>query len=229
MLICVVECYCVVYHSGTGLGVGNVVGLLVGSNVCYKTPAARRSRDLRPAGAHWEIEGVRVVEELGWGTSWCCTPANGAWEDGLVHAAREATHCVGACCCTLVIFTWASTCTGVVVVVHLTAMHEAVVPVLELFCQQGGEAAWGLMSDIAAAVFAIVAATVATATPDVATANCIAATIVAATTNVVFAATTASATVAAAVVVTTLLAATASTPWALWLLLQGLAGADCLA
>jgi hypothetical protein len=47
------------------------------------------------------------------------------------------------------------------VVVHVAAMGEAVVPVLETFYLQGGETAWGLMSDVAATVSATVAATVA--------------------------------------------------------------------
>jgi hypothetical protein len=78
MLICVVERHCVVHHCGTGLGVGNVAGLLVGSGVGSKTPAVGHSRELWPVGANWEVEYERVVEGLGWGIGWCCTPANGA-------------------------------------------------------------------------------------------------------------------------------------------------------
>ncbi len=65
MLICVVEHHCVVHHCGTRLGVGNVIGLMVGSSVGSKTPAAGRSRELQYVGTHWEAEGGRVVE--GWG------------------------------------------------------------------------------------------------------------------------------------------------------------------
>jgi hypothetical protein len=75
MLICIVERHCVVHHCGTSLGVGNVVGLLVGSGVGSKTPAAGRSRESWPVSANWEVEYGHVVEELGWGMGWCCTPA----------------------------------------------------------------------------------------------------------------------------------------------------------
>ncbi len=87
----------------------------------------------------------------------------------------------------MVVFTWASTCSAGVVVVHVAAMQETVVPVLETFYRQGGEATWGLMSNVAAAISAAVAATVAAAADDVATAVCVAtaAAIVAATANVV--------------------------------------------
>jgi hypothetical protein len=51
MLICVVECHCVVHHCITKLGVGNVFGLLVGSSVGSKTPASGCSRELRPISA----------------------------------------------------------------------------------------------------------------------------------------------------------------------------------
>jgi hypothetical protein len=67
MLICIVECHHGVHNCSTRLGVGNIVGLLVGSNVGSKTPAAGRSRELWPVGAHWEAEGGCVVEGLGWG------------------------------------------------------------------------------------------------------------------------------------------------------------------
>jgi hypothetical protein len=82
LLLCVVECHSVVHHGIAGLGGGNVVGLLVGSGVGYKTPAAGRSRESLPVGAHWEAEGGRVVEGQGWGTGWRWTSADGAWEDG---------------------------------------------------------------------------------------------------------------------------------------------------
>jgi hypothetical protein len=52
MLICVVECHCVVHHWVTRLGGGNVVGLLVGSGMGSKTPVAGRSRESWPIGAH---------------------------------------------------------------------------------------------------------------------------------------------------------------------------------
>jgi hypothetical protein len=159
---------------------------------------------------------------------WCCTPANGAWEDGLVHVAHVAAHCVCTCCCTLVVFIWASTCYTGVVVVQVAAMREAIVPVLAWFYRQGGEAAWGLLSSVATALSAAVAPT----TTNVATAVHVAATapaVLAATVNVVAATAAAAATVAAVVVATALLAMAASTLWASWLLLWGLAGADCLA
>jgi hypothetical protein len=44
-LIGIVKHHCVVHHCGTGIGVGNVVGLLVGSGVGSNTPAAGRSRE----------------------------------------------------------------------------------------------------------------------------------------------------------------------------------------
>ncbi len=143
--------------------------MLVGSGMGSKTPAARRSRELWRIGTHREVEDGHVVEGLGWGTGWCCMPANGACEDGLVHVAHLATHCVGRCCCTLVTFTWACTCHGNVVVVNVAAMREAVVPVLELFCWQGGEATWDSLSSVAATISATVATPVATATANVAT------------------------------------------------------------
>ncbi len=140
--------------------------------------------------------------------------------------AHVATHCAGACRCTLVVLTWASTCPAGVVLVNVTIMCETVVPVLVLFYRQGGEAAWGLMSSIAAAVTAAIATAVAaTTTTTVTTAVCIAtaaATTVAITANVVAA-------IAATIVATALLAAVASIPGASWLLLWGLAGANCLA
>jgi hypothetical protein len=49
---------------------GDAVGLLVGSSRGSKTPAARRSRELLPLGAHWEAEGGQVVEGWGRGTGW---------------------------------------------------------------------------------------------------------------------------------------------------------------
>jgi hypothetical protein len=162
-------------------------------------------------------------------------PADNTWEDGLIHVVHGAYHCVGPCRCTLVV--WSTCCTGVVVV-HIAAMCEAVVPVLETFYSQGGEAAWGLMSTvpaaISAAVSAAVAATIATATANVATAICVAvaaAAVVAATANNVIAimATAATATIATAVVATALLTVAVSTPWASWLLLRGLTGVNCLA
>jgi hypothetical protein len=187
-----------------------------------------------PVGTHWETEGGHVVERLGWGTGWCCMPANGTWEDSLVHVAHGATHCVSACHRTLVIFTWASTFCAGVVVFHVPAMRDAVVPVLKPFHRQGGEATWGLLFSVAAAVSAAIATAVAAATANVATAICAAATaavVVAATTNVVAAtaAATAAATIATAVVATTLLAVATSTPCVSWLLLWGLDGVDCLA
>jgi hypothetical protein len=166
---------------------------------------------------------------------WCCMPDNSAWEDGLVHVAHVAAHCVGVCCHMLVVFTWASTCCAGAVVVHIAAMHEAVVPILETFYWRGGEAAWGLISDFAAAISTTIAAAAATTTADVATAVHIATATAAAAPAIVTATagvaatTAAAATVAAAIVVTALLAMAMSTPWASWLLLQGLTGADCLA
>jgi hypothetical protein len=56
--------------------------------------------------------------------------ADGAWEDSLIHVAQVATHSVGACCRTLGVRTWVGTCCAGVVVVNVTAMGEAVVPVL---------------------------------------------------------------------------------------------------
>jgi hypothetical protein len=56
--------------------------------------------------------------------------ANGAWEDSLVHIAQVTAHSVDACCRTLVVLTWVSTCHAGVVVVDIAAMGEAVVPVL---------------------------------------------------------------------------------------------------
>ena len=53
LLICNVEHHSVVHHSIAGLGEGNVVGLLVGSSMGSKTPAARDSRESWPIGAHW--------------------------------------------------------------------------------------------------------------------------------------------------------------------------------
>jgi hypothetical protein len=131
-----------------------------------------------------------------------------------------------------VVLTWASTSHAGVVVVNIAAMCETVVPVLILFYRQGGEGAWSLMSSVAAAITTTIAAAVAAATAAVATAIHVAAAataMVAATANVVAATATAATTASAAIVATTLLAAAASTPWALWLLLWGLAGADCLA
>ncbi len=93
-------------------------------------------------------------------------PTNGTWEDCLGHVVHIATNCVGACCCTLAVFTWASKCHTGVVVVHIATMCEAVIPVLEPFHWQGGEAAWGLMSSVVTAPSAAIAA----ATTDVATA-----------------------------------------------------------
>jgi hypothetical protein len=77
MLIDIIECHHGVHHCVTELGVGNVVSLPVGSGVGSKTPASGRSRESRLVGTHWEAEGRCVVEGLEWGTSWCCTPANG--------------------------------------------------------------------------------------------------------------------------------------------------------
>jgi hypothetical protein len=119
MLICVVKHHSVVHHCSTKMGVGNVVGMLAGFGMGSQTPDSGGSRESLPVGAHWEAEGGRVVEGLGWGMGWCCPPADGAWEDGLVHVAHVAAHCVGACCCALVVFTWASTCCIGVVVVHV--------------------------------------------------------------------------------------------------------------
>jgi hypothetical protein len=94
----------------------------------------------------------------------------------------------------------------------LPTLREAVVPVLESFYQQRGEAAWGLMSSVAAAISTTVSATVAAATGAVATAVCVATTttavaVVAATVDVVAATATAAVTVAAGVVATVLMAA----------------------
>jgi hypothetical protein len=122
-----------VHHCITRLGGGNVFGLLLGSGVGTKTPAAGCSRELWPVGAHGEAEGGRVVEGQGWGTGWCWTSVHGAWEDGLVHVAHVAVHYVRACHRTLVVLTWASTCCADVVVVDVTAMFKTVVPVLVLF------------------------------------------------------------------------------------------------
>ncbi len=56
-----------------------------------------------------------------------------------------------------------------VIVVHGAAMRKAVVLVLEMFYWQGREAAWGLMSNVAATVAPAVAAAVAATTANVAT------------------------------------------------------------
>ncbi len=126
-------------------GGGNVVGLLVGSGAESKTPAAGCSRELWPIGTHWEAEGGRVGEGLGWWTGWCCKPVDSAWKDSFVHATHGVAHCVGACHCMLVVLTWASMCCAGVVVVQVAAMCEAVVPVLKMFYRQGGEATWGVV------------------------------------------------------------------------------------
>jgi hypothetical protein len=107
--MCIVVRHSVVHHSLAGLKGGNVVGLLMGSGMGSKTPAARCSRELWPLGAHWEAEGGRVVEGQRQGTGWRGKYADGAWEDSLVHVAQVATHSVGVCCRTLVVLTWAST------------------------------------------------------------------------------------------------------------------------
>ncbi len=158
--------------------------------------------------------------------------AHGAWEDSLVYVAHVAAHCVGACCCTLVVLSWASACSAGVVVVHVAAMCKTVVPVLVPFYRHGEEAAWGLISSVATTVSnTIVAATTAA----VATAVCIATpavAAVAATTNVVAATTandvTVATTLATAIVATALQTMAAAIPRALWLLLWGLAGANYL-
>jgi hypothetical protein len=93
--------------------------------------------------------------------SWRQTYAKGAWEDSFVLVAQVAVHSVGACCHTLVVFTWASICSTGVFVVDVTAMGEAVVPVLVSLYWQG--AAWVLISPVATTV-AVVAA-VATPLP----------------------------------------------------------------
>jgi hypothetical protein len=123
----------------------------------------------------------------------------------------------------LVVLTQASTWHAGVVIVNVTAMGKAVVPILVPFYRQGGEAARGLMSSIASAAAAAVA-TIAT-TIFIAAATTAA---VAATATVVVAIATVAATAAAAVVATAFLAGAASIMGASWLLLWGLACADCL-
>jgi hypothetical protein len=108
---------------------------------------------------------------------------------------------------------------------NVAAMCETVVPIFNLFYWQGGEAAWGLISSVAVAVSAAIATAVAAATADVAT-NIRAAAV---TTAIVAATVAAAATVATAVVATPLLPTATFTPWASWLLMWGLAGANCLA
>jgi hypothetical protein len=229
MLIFVVECHCVVHHCVTGYWGENVVRFLVGPWVGFKTPAAGHSRESLPNGTQGEAGGGRVVEGQGWGMGFCWTSAHGTWEEGLVHIAHVTAHCVVACCCTLVVFTLASTCHAAVVVVNIAAMCKTVVPVLIPFNRQGGEATWGLNSSVAAAVTATIAATVAAATAAVATADCNAAattataTAAATTTNVIATTTAIVTTIATAVVATALLAMAASIPGVLWLLLWGLA------
>jgi hypothetical protein len=110
LLICIDVRHSVVHHILARLGGWNVVGLVEGSGVGSKIPAARCSRESWPVGAHWVAEGRRVVEGRGWGTGWRCTSADNAWENGIVHVAQFSVHCVGACHRTLVVLTWASTC-----------------------------------------------------------------------------------------------------------------------
>ncbi len=112
-----------------------MVGFLVGPGLGSKTPATRSSRELLSIVAHREAEGGCIVEGRGWWAGWRCLASNCAWEDGLVHAAHVAVHGVGASRCTLMVFSRARACCAGVVVVDVTTMCMAVVPIFELFYQ----------------------------------------------------------------------------------------------
>jgi hypothetical protein len=121
----------------SGWGGGDIVGSLVGSNL-GSNPSYREHRESWSIVAHREAKGGCIVEGRGWWVGPCCLASNGAWEDGLVHAAHVAIHGVGVSCRTLMVFNGAcARCTGVVVV-NVATMCMAVVPIFESFYQQGG-------------------------------------------------------------------------------------------
>jgi hypothetical protein len=76
-------------------------------------------------------EGGCVVDERRGRARWCSLSAEGTGKDGLVHATHGAAHGVGPCRRALVILSWAGACCAGVVVIHVTAMCAAVVPVVE--------------------------------------------------------------------------------------------------
>jgi hypothetical protein len=199
LLICIVVHHSVIHHSLAGLGGEILLTLLIGFGVGFKTPAAGCSRESWLIGANWEAEGGHVVEGWRQGMGWHGTTADGAWEDSLVHVAQVSAHSVGACCHTLVVLSWVSTCSTRVVVANIAAMGEAVVPVLVPLYWQG--AAWGLISPIATAI-AIVAAIATTTTVCIVTA----ATAAVAATTIVIAATATTVVVAATTAVASTIA-----------------------
>ena len=117
------------------------------------------------------------------------------------------------------IFSWTGACCAGVVVIHIAAMHAALVPVVKALDWRGGLAAWVLGAVIAGVVTAAVCAA-ATIVATAAVICVLVATIIAAATVCVLVATTiivSAATVAAAstVVATAMLSMAVSTTWAL--------------
>ena len=98
-----------------------------------ETPAARGSGETWSADAKWHVEGWGVVDGGGgracnWGTA-----AHGAGEYSFVHPFHVAIHCVGSHGGALVLFAGAGARAAGVVVVDITTMRVAVVPVLKTF------------------------------------------------------------------------------------------------
>jgi hypothetical protein len=184
-----------------------------------KTPTAGCHGKTWAGVAKWIEEGGCVVDGRQGGARWCSLSADGAGQDGLVHAAQGATHGVGPCCRALMVFSWAGTCCTGMVVVHVAAMRDAVVPVVKTLDWRGGLDTWVLVVDVAGAVADAVcdAATVVAAAAAVPV--LIATVVAAAPTVCVLVATTivsaAAVPAAATVISTALLSTAASATWAL--------------
>ncbi len=87
-MIGVVETHRVVHHYSTALRRGNVVGPLVRSSVVSKTPTAGCHGKTWAVVAEWLGEGGCVVDGRRGRARWCSLSANGAGQDGLVHATH---------------------------------------------------------------------------------------------------------------------------------------------
>ncbi len=120
------------------LGWGDIVDMHVGCRMRPESPAAGSHGETQSDGPKGGAEGWCKIDGTGrWSGHWWFAP-NCTREYGLVHIPHVAPHgiCTGGS--TPMVFTRAGTRHTGVVVIHITAVSVAIMPVLEALDGTGG-------------------------------------------------------------------------------------------
>ncbi len=119
-------------HSCPWLGWGDIVGMHVGCCMRPESPAAGSHGETRSVGPKGGAEGWCIIDGMGrWSGHWWCT-LDCTQEDGFVHAPRVAAHGIHTSGSALMMFARVGTRRAGVVVIHIAAVHVAIMPVFEM-------------------------------------------------------------------------------------------------